>query len=94
MNRFLFESRQRTKFTARRVQQIVSEYAAVSCRSMYIRTLLRRQMLTWLTGQGLPDAQFQLINGHASKKGLEVYQHLSLAHVEADDQWAVKQCEI
>src|SRR5260370_8549807 len=26
-NRYLFESRQRTKFTARRVQQILSQYA-------------------------------------------------------------------
>jgi len=40
--------------------------------------LLRHQMLTWLTAQGLPDAQIQLISGHASKKSLEVYQHLSL----------------
>jgi hypothetical protein len=36
-------------------------------------------MLTWLTAHGLPDAQIQLISGHASKKSLEVYQHLSQA---------------
>jgi hypothetical protein len=35
-------------------------------------------MLTWLTAQGLPDSQIQLISGHASKKSLEIYQHLSL----------------
>jgi hypothetical protein len=29
-------------------------------------------MLTWLTAQGLPDAQIQLISGHASKRSLEI----------------------
>jgi integrase len=51
-------------------------------------------MLTWLTAQGLPDAQIQLISGHASKKSLEVYQHLSLAQVEAGYQRAMKNLEI
>ena len=36
-------------------------------------------MLMWLTAQGLPDAQIQLISGHASKKSLEIYQHFSLS---------------
>ena len=35
-------------------------------------------MLTYLTAQGLSDAQIQLISGHESKKSLKVYQHLSL----------------
>jgi hypothetical protein len=50
-------------------------------------------MLTWLTAQGLPDAQIQLISGHSSKKSLEVYQHLSLEQVEAGYQRAVKQIQ-
>jgi integrase len=93
-DRFLFESRQRTKFSARRVQQIVSEYAAAAELPEHVHPhLLRHQMLTWLTAQGLPDVQIQLISGHASKKSLEVYQHLSLAQVEAGYQRAVKQLE-
>ena len=48
--------------------------------------LLQHHMLTWLTAQGLPDAQIQLISGHASKKSLEVYQHLSLSAVQPSDQ--------
>jgi integrase/recombinase XerD len=32
--------------------------------------------------QGSWDAQIQLISGHASKKSLEVYQHLSLSAVQ------------
>jgi integrase/recombinase XerD len=51
-------------------------------------------MLTWLTAQGLPDAQIQLISGHASKKSLEVYQRLSLSQVEAGYQKAVKQIDL
>jgi integrase len=94
-NRYLFESRQRTRFTARRVQQIVAEYAAAADLPERVHPhLLRHQMLTWLTAQGLPDAQIQLISGHASKKSLEVYQHLSLAEVEPGYQKAVRQLEI
>ena len=44
--------------------------------------LFRHQMLTYLTAQGLSDAQIQLISGHESKKSLERYQHLSLQSVE------------
>jgi len=51
-------------------------------------------MLTWLTVQGLPDSQIQLISGHASKKSLEVYQHLSVADVRLGYQWAVKGLEV
>jgi integrase/recombinase XerD len=78
-SRYLFESRQRTRFSARRVQQIVSEYAAIAELLEHVHPhLLRHQMLTWLT-----DAQIQLISGHASKKSLEIYQHLLLTQVEA-----------
>jgi integrase/recombinase XerD len=94
-NRYLFESRQRTKFTTRRLQQIVADYAAAADLPEHIHPhLLRHQMLTWLTAQGIPDAQIQLISGHSSKKSLEVYQHLSLAQVQPAYQRAVKQLEI
>ena len=90
-NRYLFESRQRTKYTTRRVQQIVAEYAEAAELPERIHPhLLRHQMLTWLTGQGLPDSQIQLISGHASKKSLEIYQHLSLASVQPGYQSAVR----
>ena len=47
-------------------------------------------MLTFLTAQGLSDAQIQLISGHKSKNALEVYQHLSLDTVEEAYQEAVQ----
>jgi integrase/recombinase XerD len=94
-NRYLFESRQRSRFTPRRVQQIVAEYARSAGLPERIHPhVLRHQMLTWLTSQGLPDSQIQLISGHASKKSLEIYQHLSLADVRAGYQRAVKGLDI
>jgi integrase/recombinase XerD len=94
-NRYLFESRQRTKFSTRRVQQIIAGYARRAELPDHIHPhLFRHQMLTWLTAQGLPDSQIQLISGHASKKSLEVYQHLSLSDVQPGYQKAVKQLEI
>ena len=73
----------------------MAEYAAASELPDRMHPhLLRHQMLTWLTSQGLPDAQIQLISGHASKKSLEVYQHLSLADVRPGYQRAVKGLEV
>src|SRR6185369_1270829 len=47
-NKYLFESRQRTKYTTRRVQQIVKEYAATAELPEHVHPhLLRHQMLTW-----------------------------------------------
>jgi len=51
-------------------------------------------MLTYLTAQGLSDAQLPLISGHASKKSLEIDQHLSLEAVEDAYQAAVRALEI
>ena len=44
--------------------------------------LFRHQMLTFLTREKLSDAQIQPLNGHASKKSLKAYQHLSLKVVD------------
>jgi site-specific recombinase XerD len=88
--RFLFESRRLGPYTTRRVQQIVQQYRAQAGLAEKVHPhLFRHQMLTFLTSRGLSDAQLQLISGHDSKKSLEVYQHLSLASVEAGYQAAV-----
>jgi len=94
-NRYLFESRQRRPYSTRRVEQIVQDYAAQAGITERVHPhLFRHQMLTWLTAQGLPDSAIQLISGHASKKTLEVYQHLSLAQVHAPYQKAAKELSI
>lgn len=94
-NEFLFESRLKQPYTTRRIQQIVREYAdQAGLRRTVHPHLLRHQMLTFLTAQGLSDAKIQLISGHESRKSLEVYQHLSLEAVEADYQTAVRALDI
>jgi integrase/recombinase XerD len=90
-NRYLFESRRKTKYTTRRIEQIVQEYAAAAELPFHIHPhLLRHQMLTHLTKSGLTDAQIQLVSGHASKQSLEIYQHLSVESAVEDYQKAVK----
>jgi integrase/recombinase XerD len=90
-NRYLFETRRCGPFTPRRIQQIVQEYRERAGITQSVHPhLFRHQMLTYLTAQGLSDAQIQLISGHESKKSLEIYQHLSLKSVEQAYQEAVR----
>ena len=88
---YLFETQRCGPYTVRRVQQIVQHYRETAGLSASVHPhLFRHQMLTFLTGQKLSDAQIQLLSGHASKKSLEVYQHLSLDAVDAAYQQAVR----
>ena len=90
-NRYLFETRLCGPFTSRRIQQTVQEYRERAGITQKVHPhLFRHQMLTYLTAQGLSDAQIQLISGHESKTSLEVYQHLSLQSVERAYQEAVR----
>jgi integrase/recombinase XerD len=90
-NRYLFESRRCTPFTPRRVHQIVQGYRDRTGIAQHVHPrLFRHQMLTFLTAQGLSDAQIQLISGHERKRSLEVYQHLSLDTVEEAYQEVMK----
>lgn len=94
-NLFLFESRLNQQFTPRRIQQIMRDYADMSGLKQNVHPhLLRHQMLTFLTAQGLSDAKLQLISGHGNRKSLELYQHLSLAAIETEYQRAVRNLEI
>jgi site-specific recombinase XerD len=94
-NQYLFETTRCGPFTPRRVQQIVQSYRVRAGLTQPVHPhLFRHQMLTYLTAQGLSDAQLQLISGHASKKSLEIYQHLSLEAVEDAYQAAVRTLEI
>ncbi|MBZ0187829.1 MAG: tyrosine-type recombinase/integrase [Candidatus Obscuribacterales bacterium] len=78
-NEYLFESRLNQPYTARRIQQIVRQYADQAGLQRTVHPhLLRHQMLSFLTAQGISDAKIQLISGHENRKSLEVYQHLSL----------------
>jgi integrase/recombinase XerD len=92
---YLFESQLHKQLTTRRVQQIVQYYAAAAEIPTHVHPhLLRHQLLTYLTKEGVPDSAIQLISGHASKKSLERYQHIGLGDVAGKYQDAVRKLEI
>lgn len=77
-NRWLFQTRRHSRFTTRRVQQIVKVYAERTGVRATPHTF-RHQAITWLTRHsGLADAELQLITGHAKRETLAVYQHVDL----------------
>ncbi len=77
-NRWLFQTRRATKFSPRRVQQIVKHYAEEAGVRATPHTF-RHQAITWLTrNSGLVDAELQVITGHARRETLAIYQHVAL----------------
>ena len=66
-NRWLFQTRRCGKFSTRRVEQIVKQYAEQAGVQATPHTF-RHQAITWLTkNSGLADAELQLITGHARR---------------------------
>ena len=77
-NRWLFQTRRHSRFSTRRIQQIVSSYAEKAGVTATPHTF-RHQAITYLTRtSGLADAELQLITGHARRETLAVYQHVAL----------------
>lgn len=93
--KYLFESRLRDKFSVRSVENIVQQYAEAAEMPVKVHPhLFRHQMISYLTSEGLSDAQIQLVSGHASKKSLERYQQISLQQVGPDYQAAMRKVDI
>jgi integrase len=94
-NRWLFQTRRNSKFTTRRVQQIVKHYAEQAGVKATPHTF-RHQAITWLTRHsGMADAELQLITGHARRETLAVYQHIALdRELEEKYQGAMKEVEL
>jgi integrase/recombinase XerD len=94
-NRWLFQTRRNTKYTTRRVQQIVKDYADKAGVKATPHTF-RHQAITWLTRHsGLADAELQLITGHARRETLAIYQHVALdGDLEAKYQEAMKKADL
>lgn len=89
--KYLFESSRKTKYSTRQIQRIVKEYGAIAEISKKVHPhLFRHMLLTWLTANGMTDAQIQVISGHSSKASLEVYQHLSVKDSVPGYQEAMK----
>jgi integrase/recombinase XerD len=77
-NRWLFQTRRNSRYSTRRVQQIVSVYAEKAGVRATPHTF-RHQAITFLTrNSGLADAELQLITGHAKRETLAIYQHVAL----------------
>ncbi len=77
-NRWLFQTRRATRYSTRRVEQIVQKYAEEAGVKCTPHTF-RHQAITWLTRHsGMADAELQLITGHARRETLAVYQHIAL----------------
>lgn len=94
-NRWLFQTTRNSKFSTRRVQQIVKEYAAQAGIKATPHTF-RHQAITWLTRHsGMADAELQLITGHARRETLAVYQHIALdGELEDRYQQAMKDVDL
>ncbi len=94
-NRWLFQTKRATKYSTRRVQQIVKQYAEEAGVRATPHTF-RHQAITWLTRHsGLADAELQLITGHARRETLAIYQHVALdGELEAKYHETMKQVEL
>jgi integrase len=94
-NRWLFQTRRNTKYTARRVQQIVKTYADQAGVKATPHSF-RHQAITWLTRHsGLADAELQLITGHSRRDSLAIYQHVALdGDLEQKYQEAMKKVDL
>jgi integrase/recombinase XerD len=91
-NRFLFQTRNNTKYTTRRIQQIVKYYAEKVEIKATPHTF-RHQAITWLTKHGFTDTELMLITGHSSKESLKIYQHLTLNDIQEKYQEAMRKLE-
>jgi integrase len=94
-NRWLFQTKRSTKYSTRRVEQIVKKYAEEAG----VRVTphgFRHMCLTWLTRHsGLADAEIQLISGHSRRKSLALYQHIALdGELEAKYHESMKKVEL
>jgi integrase/recombinase XerD len=94
-NRWLFQTRRNTRYSTRRVQQIVSVYADKAGVKATPHTF-RHQAITYLTRHsGLADAELQLITGHSRRETLAIYQHVALdGELEAKYQEAMKKADL
>ena len=94
-NRWLFQTRRASKFSPRRMQQIVKKYAEEAGVRATPHTF-RHQAITWLTRHsGMADAELQLITGHARRETLAIYQHVALdGELERKYHDAMKEVEL
>ena len=77
-NRYLFQTRRNSKYTPRRVQQIVKTVRGEGRREGHAAHLPASGDHLADAAQRPRDAELQLITGHARRETLAVYQHVAL----------------
>ena len=94
-NRWLFQTKRASRYSTRRVQQIVSAYAKEADVIATPHTF-RHQAITWLTRHsGMADAELQLITGHSRRETLAIYQHVALdADLEKKYQDSMREADL
>jgi integrase/recombinase XerD len=86
----LFESSWKKPYSTRGVRALMARYAhKAGLQHNMPPHELRHFLFTWLKPQGLDDALIQPYSGHASRKSLEVYSHLSLAEAQQSYNQAI-----
>jgi integrase/recombinase XerD len=82
---FLFESRQKRKYSERGVRRMLERYGQKAGLSQTISPhKLRHFLLTWLKKQGLDDALIQPYSGHTSRQSLEIYSKLAIGEAQKE----------
>jgi integrase/recombinase XerD len=82
---YLFESRQKHKYSERGVRRMLERYGEAAQLSHPISPhQLRHFLLTWLKKQGIDDALIQPYSGHISQQSLEIYSHLSIGDAQKE----------
>ena len=94
-SRWLFQTRRNTRYSTRRLQQIVALYAEKAGVKVTPHTF-RHQAISWLTRHsGMADAELQLNTGHAKRETLAIYQHVALdGDLEKKYQDAMKEAGV
>ncbi len=86
---YVFESNRQTKFTTRRIQQIVKETAASANITKKVHPhLLRHTVATFLLEKGMPLEQIQKFLGHSKIETTQIYAESSTEMMKAGFQRA------
>ena len=87
---YLFETRRHTRYSPRRIQQLVQETAALAgiTKRVYPH-LLRHSVATTLLEQGMPLEQIRKFLGHAKLETTQVYAESTTAMIKESYQQAL-----
>lgn len=89
--RYLFESNRHGPYSARRIWQLVQQYArAAGIAKRVYPHLFRHQLITYLTKQGIISPKLQLLSGHTTEQSLAIYRELALSDVAGEYEAAMR----